>query len=166
MWPRRLNYRRPNKAEIPRRLKYRRPIETEIDGTVTLSCAQVGLCCQLRTKSATYVHNYFWRFCSIKYQTNLNVTSKKLKILHITFYRALILPSSIPCYIQSAIKTQMNLLICCCWADWAIRAVLNISEILIKYFFSYSHGKTPVICPSFNYITRSKTISRDWGTFP
>ena len=45
-------------------------------------------------------------------------------------------------YIPSSIKTQKNLVPFCLWEDCAVRAVLKISAILLKY--AKTHGlRTP-----------------------
>ena len=36
-------------------------------------------------------------------------------------------------YIPSTIKTQINLVLLLFWADWAVRALLKISAVLLKY---------------------------------
>ena len=50
-------------------------------------------------------------------------------------------------YIRSTLKTQMNLMPFCFWADWAVRAVLKISSVLLlsilllEVFLLYFHGQ-------------------------
>ena len=55
---------------------------------------------------------------------------------------------SIKLYITSSLKTQMNCVFLLFWADWAVRAVLKISAILVKFLLcgSYFHLQNKYNC--------------------